>query len=106
MDCNAPDDLSWLYRLLDGAECRTFKQPPACWREDEALGRDGLRVRSQEGTVWVLNPQAENLERLPEDYYPLQVRSKRDNYVARMLRNVAAPSEHGRAVFGKTFRPA
>lgn len=86
MDTNPPEVDSWLYDLIEDEESglKVYKQPPALIP----------------GTTLV-NPEAENLENLPENYYQLQVENAGHNeeYINVYLRNMYGRSNAGRPVF-------
>lgn len=75
MDTNPPDDDHWWYTLFE-EECpenyALFKQPPAL-----------LRVQSDTGTVYIPNPEAENIENLElgYEYYQRQIPGKKPEWI-------------------------
>lgn len=87
MDTNPPEEDSWLYKLIEEntpANMAVFIQPPALIP----------------GTYEV-NPDAENLENLPADYYQTQVSMAVNNeeYINVYLRNMYGRTNAGKPVF-------
>lgn len=87
-DCNAPDEDHWLYKLaeIDKPEgWAIFKQPGGLMRE---------------GDQWVVNPNAENIKNLPNDYYMRGQQGKSDDWIKVNLAN-----EYGYVSEGKPVHP-
>jgi hypothetical protein len=87
LDTNPPEEDSWLYKLIEEntpENMSVFIQPPALIP----------------GTYDV-NPDAENLENLPKDYYETQVKSAVNNeeYINVYLRNMYGRTNAGKPVF-------
>lgn len=87
MDTNPPEEDSWLYKLIEEntpPNMGVYIQPPAL----------------VPGTYEV-NPDAENLENLPKDYYQTQVAMAVNNeeYINVYLRNMYGRTNAGKPVF-------
>lgn len=91
MDSNPPKTGHWTYRLFHIGEnpkgFELFMQPPAVtW--DEAT------------STWGINPDAENLNHLADNYYETQLHGASDEYIRVML-----AGEPGMSVAGKVVYP-
>jgi hypothetical protein len=87
-DTNAPDVDSWYHRLaeVDRPEGWVFiRQPGGVTRENEK---------------WVLNPEAENLQNLPPNYYQYQIDGNNDDWIKVNLAN-----DYGFVMDGKPMYP-
>lgn len=83
-DTNAPDDDHWYHELAE-------KVKPEGWK---FLRQPGGVVK--EYGKWVINPDAENLNNLPEDYYKRGMQGKSDDWIRVNLGN-----EYGTIITGK-----
>jgi hypothetical protein len=90
-DSNAWDEDHWLYSLLSEGDL------PAGW----SFHRQPGGVMKQ-GSKWVINPAAENVENLPgkEDYYIKGLESKTEDWIKVNLAN-----EYGFVIEGKPVHP-
>ncbi|GLP95295.1 TerL [Paraferrimonas sedimenticola] len=82
-DYNAPDDDHWLYELAE-------KIKPEGWHFLRQPGGVIEHVRGEgknRYSEWVPNPDAENLNNLPDGYYIRQVESKADDWIRVNLAN-------------------
>lgn len=88
-DSNPPRTTHWLYTMFETGSVpkgwRKFKQPPAVYKE---------------GDVWIINPDAENLSHLPENYYENQL-SGGDDFVRVNLAGEFGMSRKGKPVWNK-----
>lgn len=99
MDTNSPDDDHWWAVMAGDAELpedftipdnwEFFDQPPAAFE-------DKLGTR----TVWVLNPDAENLSNLPQNYYKNLISGKSNSHV-----RVYVGNKYGSLMDGKIVYP-
>ena len=87
-DTNAPDDEHWYYEFAEETK-------PEGWvfhRQPGGVYKDGDK--------WVLNPNAENLNNLPKDYYKLGMSGKKDDWI-----KVNFANEYGFVIDGKPVHP-
>jgi hypothetical protein len=92
-DTNAPDEDHWYYRLAEEDRPQGwtfFRQPGGLIPTDKV----GVRI------IFAPNPEAENLENLPEDYYVRGQHGKDDDWILVNLCN-----EYGFVVEGKPVHP-
>ena len=86
LDTNPPEEGSWLWEMMEEPPetVAVYKQPPA------------LIPGTRE-----VNPDAENLENLPANYYQLQLETagNNDEYINVYLRNMYGRTNAGKAVF-------
>lgn len=87
-DTNAPDDDHWYYKLAEETK-------PEGWKFYNQPG--GVLI---EGDNFVLNPNAENLNNLPKDYYSRGMQGKKDDWIRVNLAN-----EYGFVSEGKPVHP-
>lgn len=88
LDYNAISTDHWLYKLAEENKPEGysfFRQPPAV-------------IRDPDGTYRV-NPEAENLEHLPENYYEYQLLSANDDFISVNLMNNYGDSRFGKPVY-------
>ena len=93
-DTNAPDDDSWYYELAEETKPKGwefYSQPGGVLRE---LDKDGKWTGK-----WLLNPLAENLNNLPEDYYRAGKEGKSDDWIAVNLGNEYGSVMDGEAIY-------
>lgn len=83
-DTNAPDDLSWYYKLAEEVK-------PDGWRFHRQPG--GLM---KVNGIWVQNPKAENIANLPAGYYMRGMEGKSEDWIRVNLAN-----EYGSLFTGK-----
>ncbi len=92
-DSNAPDTDHWLYKLAEETKPESwtfFKQPGGLIRS----GKD------MDGKIqWKLNPNAENINNLPKDYYLRGMQGKSDDWIAVNLANEYGYVSTGKAIF-------
>lgn len=93
-DTNSYDTVHWLYKLE--------QHPPPGWAFFRQPGGvlDTGDVDHMGRKVWRLNPEAENLDNLPEDYYSAGMSGKEDDWIKVMLAN-----EFGFTVSGRPVHP-
>ncbi len=93
LDTNAPQTTNWLYRVFEEDKAKLpkdfklFIQPPAVYWDSELL-------------IWVPNPDAENLQNLPPNYYQQQIEGNTDDYIRVML-----AVQYGMSLLGKPVFP-
>jgi hypothetical protein len=87
LDTNAPDTDHWWYKLAEEntpEEWSFFRQPPAVLGPDEGL---------------TVNPNAENVENLPERYYERAAQGKGTDWIKVYLRGDYGFVQDGRPVY-------
>ena len=87
-DCNAPDEDHWLYLLAEEnkpEDWDIFKQPGGVMKK---------------GSSWIVNPDAENIHNLPNDYYTRGLQGKGEDWIKVNLAN-----EYGFVSDGKPVHP-
>lgn len=93
MDTNPPDTDHWWYRLFEEdrpENYELFKQPPAL-----------LRIPGRTGSVYVPNPEAENVkhQQLGYEYWLRQVPGKKDQWINVFVMGQYGTSETGRPCY-------
>lgn len=88
MDTNMPDDDHWMYRMAE-------VDRPDGW---EFFRQPGGMIKV--GEKWVLNPLGENLQHLPDAYYPNQVPGKSEEWI-----RVYLGAEYGYVSDGRPVYP-
>lgn len=76
-DTNAPDNDHWYYRLAE-------EMTPEGWT---FLKQPGGVMRKTPDSPWVINPDAENVQNLPLNYYANGLQGKSDAWIAVNLAN-------------------
>lgn len=92
-DTNQVDDDHYLYTLAEETQPKGwsfFVQPGAVFK-----GQDGN---------WEMNPEAENLENLPEDYYSAGVEGKDEDWIHVNIANLYGSVADGTPVYKKQWR--
>jgi hypothetical protein len=87
-DSNAPDEDHWYYQLAE-------EERPEDWKFYKQAG--GV---FKDGDVWALNPNAENINNLPEGYYRRGLQGKSEDWIKVNLAN-----EYGFVSNGKPVHP-
>lgn len=98
LDYNAPDTEHWLYTLAEEAPARHsfYTQPPAMIMCSE--GEEGV-VQDKAGNWYRLNPVADNLGHLLEDYYEDQVAGADPDWINVFVLNNYGMVRTGRPVY-------
>lgn len=92
-DSNAPDEDHWLYKIAE-------EERPEGWSFFKQPGGVKKAGVTDMGKVkWVPNPEAENLNNLPPDYYTRGVQGKKDDWVSVNLANEYGFVTDGKPVF-------
>lgn len=86
-DTNAPDDDHWYYELAE-------EQQPEGW---EFFRQPGGLLRRGDG--WTPNPEAENINNLPPNYYVAGMQGKSRDWVAVNLANEYGTVQDGKPVY-------
>lgn len=87
-DTNAPDEDHWYYEMAEEVQ-------PKGWKFYRQAG--GV---TKVDNKWVLNPEAENLNNLPDDYYDRGMQGKTEDWIKVNLAN-----EYGFVIDGKPVHP-
>lgn len=92
MDSNPPKTSHWLYEKFETGKTpvgwKKFTQPPAVYKDMET-------------GEWMLNPDAENLSHLPDNYYQQQMNAATDDFIRVNLGGEFGMSRKGKPVFNK-----
>ncbi len=112
-DTNMPDMDSWHYDKMEHppANWAVFIQPPAVVDRQEYIARMSEDPPAEEAIVdtqrreWWINPLADNLDNLDENYYQDILPGKSDDFVDVYLRCRYGRSLAGVPVYDKTFVP-
>lgn len=92
LDSNPPRTSHWLYEKFETGAVpdgwKKFKQPPAVYFDTEE-------------EVWKVNPDAENLAHLPDQYYENQIKAATDDFIRVNLAGQYGMSRKGKPVFSK-----
>lgn len=89
-DCNAFDDQHWCYKMF-------VENPPA----DLAFFRQPGAVSRQPGGGYAVNPQAENIQNLPENFYQDLWVGQPDWWIRAKLMNEFVGARDGDPVYGE-----
>lgn len=95
-DTNAPDDVHWYYRMAEETKPEGwmfYRQPGGLMRVEGKRNELGQQV-------WKLNPKAENIKNLPDNYYMKGQEGKSEDWIAINLGN-----EYGLVIDGKPVYP-
>lgn len=92
-DTNAWATTSWLFDMFDKGQVpdghKLYEQPPAIYWEGDGKG----------GGKWLVNPDAENLQFLPTNYYERQITGGKDDILRVELGLERGISRQGKPVF-------
>jgi len=96
-DTNSPDTDHWLYKVLEeqhNPDWDVFHQPPGVLPD----GEDGYGRRK-----WRVNPDADNLHNLPNNYYTYALQGKTEDWIKVNLANQYGFVQDGRPIYGDDF---
>lgn len=102
LDYNSVPTDHWLYSLAEEEKPMKhsfYAQPSALLRSDDP----DCEIRDSEGNGYVINPDADNLENLTEDYYIDQVLGAESEWVNVMIMNNYGEVRTGRPVYGRDY---
>lgn len=88
-DTNQVDDDHWLYKLAEETKPKNwvfFTQP-------------GATIKNAETGMWDLNPNAENLENLPADYYEQGLEGKDEDWIRVNFGNLYGSVADGKPIY-------
>lgn len=102
-DSNMPEEDSYWYAKMEGLDPDDLKKKmPNDWaifKQPAAMLKHGANTATTRAT-YTLNPLAENLNNLPDDYYPNLVKDKKDDFI-----RVNVLMEYGRSKGGQPVHP-
>ena len=110
-DTNMPDEDTWWHDKMENppSNWAVYKQPPAIIRPEayvEEFGEDPDDVfLDKEGVEWTVNPNCDNYNHLPKQYYPNIIPGKTEDWLRVYLRSEYGRSLSGTPVYEKTFTP-
>ncbi len=108
-DTNMPDeDSAWHDKMENPpSNWSIHKQPAAIITPDAYLERFGDEpdevLLDKDGKEWVVNPEADNYDHLPKQYYPNIIPGKSEDWLRVYLRSEYGRSLSGTPVYEKTF---
>ena len=108
-DTNMPDEDSWWHDKMENppSNWSVHKQPAAIVTPAVYLDRFGVEpdeiLLDKDGKEWVVNPQADNYDHLPKQYYPNIIPGKTEDWLRVYLRSEYGRSLSGTPVYEKTF---
>lgn len=112
-DTNMPDADTWHFQQMEEppSNWSIYVQPPAILSPEEYLAAHGEDpdtdpVVGHDGTLWHINPSADNLAHLDPTYYPDIIPGKSEDYISVYLRCKYGRSLKGKPVYEKTFNAA
>lgn len=110
-DTNMPDEeTSWWDKMeKPPSNWAIFKQPPAIIKPVAYIERFGEEpgeiLLDKDGGEWAVNPECDNYDNLPKQYYPNLVPGKSEDWLRVYLRSEYGRSLSGTPVYEKTFTP-
>ena len=110
-DTNPPDEETWWHDKMENppSNWKVFRQPPAIIRPDEYAAKFGEPPEQvyldKDGKEWCVNPEADNYDKLPKEYYPNLIPGKTDDWLRVYLRAEYGRSLSGTPVYEKSFTP-
>ena len=110
-DTNMPDEDTWWHDKMESppSNWSVYKQPAAILKPDAYLERfseepDELLL-DKDGGEWCVNPECDNYDHLPKQYYPNLIPGKSEDWLRVYLRSEYGRSLSGTPVYEKTFIP-
>ena len=110
-DTNMPDEDTWWHDKMENppSNWAVYKQPPAIIKPEkyvEHFGEEPEEVLlDKDGAEWVVNPECDNYDHLPKQYYPNLIPGKTEDWLRVYLRSEYGRSLSGTPVYEKTFVP-
>jgi len=108
-DTNMPDEDTWWHDKMEEppSNWAIFKQPAAILKPEvyaERFGEEPQDVfEDKDGSPWCVNPEADNYDHLPKQYYPNLIPGKTEDWLRVYLRSEYGRSLSGTPVYEKTF---
>jgi len=110
-DTNMPDEDTWWHDKMENppSNWAVYKQPAAIVTPDKYVDMfgeepDGVFL-DKEGVEWTVNPNCDNYNHLPKQYYPNIIPGKTEDWLRVYLRSEYGRSLSGTPVYDKTFTP-
>lgn len=108
-DTNMPDEDTWWHNKMEEppSNWAVYKQPAAIIKPEryiELFGEEPEEVLlDKDGQEWVVNPNCDNYDHLPKQYYPNIIPGKSEDWLRVYLRSEYGRSLSGTPVYEKTF---
>jgi hypothetical protein len=108
-DTNMPDEDTWWHDKMENppSNWAVYKQPAAILKPDVYLDRFGEEpeelLLDKDGGEWAVNPECDNYDHLPKQYYPNLIPGKTEDWLRVYLRSEYGRSLSGTPVYEKTF---
>jgi hypothetical protein len=108
-DTNMPDEDTWWHDKMENppSNWAVYKQPAAIIKPEryvELFNEEPEEVLlDKDGAEWCVNPQADNYDHLPKQYYPNLIPGKTEDWLRVYLRSEYGRSLSGTPVYEKTF---
>jgi hypothetical protein len=110
-DTNMPDEDTWWHDKMENppSNWAVYKQPAAILKPDVYLDRFSEEpeelLLDKDGNEWAVNPDCDNYDHLPKQYYPNLIPGKTEDWLRVYLRSEYGRSLSGTPVYEKTFIP-
>lgn len=110
-DTNMPDEDTWWHDKMESppSNWAVYKQPAAIIKPElyaEKFGEQPDEVLlDKDGNDWCVNPECDNYDNLPKQYYPNLIPGKTEDWLRVYLRSEYGRSLSGTPVYEKTFVP-
>ena len=108
-DTNMPDEDTWWHNKMEEppSNWSIYKQPAAILKPDvytERFGEEPEEILlDKDAQEWCVNPEADNYNHLPKQYYPNLIPGKTEDWLRVYLRSEYGRSLSGTPVYEKTF---
>jgi hypothetical protein len=108
-DTNMPDEETWWHDKMENppSNWAVYKQPAAILKPEvyvDKFGEDAEDILlDKDGGEWVVNPECDNYDHLPKQYYPNLIPGKTEDWLRVYLRSEYGRSLSGTPVYDKTF---
>lgn len=110
-DTNMPDEDTWWHDKMENppSNWAVYKQPAAIIKPETYIERFDEEpeevLLDKDGGEWVVNPECDNYDHLPKQYYPNLIPGKTEDWLRVYLRSEYGRSLSGTPVYEKTFVP-
>ena len=108
-DTNMPDEDTWWHNKMEEppSNWSIYKQPTAILKPEtytDTFGEEPEEILlDKDGNEWVVNPECDNYNNLPKQYYPNLIPGKTEDWLRVYLRSEYGRSLSGTPVYEKTF---